>query len=87
MVFYTFLSPYNKGCASWKIKFWKGLKTLKNDIFWCKDVIFQRFEPVSKFFSLHNPTYKCLNNGNNYLEIRTQASIIRLNVLLSMTIS
>ena len=34
---------YDEGCASWKMKFWKGLKTLKNDLFWYKNVIFHRF--------------------------------------------
>ena len=32
-----------KGCASWKMKFWKGLKTLKNHNFRPKNVIFGRF--------------------------------------------
>ena len=32
---------------------------LKNNIFWSRSVIFQRFKPLSKFYfsDLHNPSY------------------------------
>ena len=61
-----FLMHDKKGCASWKMKFWKSLKTLKNYILRPKNVIFERFQPLSKFhYSAYTTLGMCRSTRRN----------------------